>query len=265
MAVVAPASLVWAIAAPLPPPAATHEGPTALPAPGPAAAGDLPAGLAPVIAAALAPPDCTWRPTSDGFAAANPAQDLAVGFTRAGALRVTAGGAGRTAGPVRESAFGRQGTGYEAPPQPDLVANGARVEYRRGPVTEWYVNDGRGLEQGFTLDARPAGTGPRQWSWRCLPAGLRPVLDPGDSLSLRRRRNHLALRRSPRLRRPRPRRAPRLGVAGAKVTLTVDDAGAAYPLTIDPIIATQEAHLSPSDPAFDQFGPRWRSRAIPPW
>lgn len=32
-----------------------------------------------------------------------------------------------------------------------------RVEYRRGDLVEWYVNDHRGLEQGFTLSQRPAG------------------------------------------------------------------------------------------------------------
>ncbi len=34
-------------------------------------------------------------------------------------------------------------------------AAGHRVEYRRGLVDEWYVNDARGLEQGFTIPARP--------------------------------------------------------------------------------------------------------------
>lgn len=36
-------------------------------------------------------------------------------------------------------------------PRPD----GARVRYARGPVDEWFVNDRRGLEQGFTLHAPP--------------------------------------------------------------------------------------------------------------
>ena len=31
-----------------------------------------------------------------------------------------------------------------------------RVEYRRGPLTEWYVNTTMGLEQGFTIEAPPA-------------------------------------------------------------------------------------------------------------
>ena len=39
------------------------------------------------------------------------------------------------------------------PVEPEV--NGNRVEYRRGPLVEWYVNDERGLEQGFTLRERP--------------------------------------------------------------------------------------------------------------
>ena len=33
-------------------------------------------------------------------------------------------------------------------------ARASRIEYRRGPVTEWYLNGPAGLEQGFT-SARP--------------------------------------------------------------------------------------------------------------
>jgi hypothetical protein len=32
-----------------------------------------------------------------------------------------------------------------------------RVEYRRGPVTEWYANKPTGLEQGFDLAEPPEG------------------------------------------------------------------------------------------------------------
>ena len=39
----------------------------------------------------------------------------------------------------------------------DHAAN--RVVYRHGSLEEWYVNGPLGLEQGFTLGARPAGHG----------------------------------------------------------------------------------------------------------
>ena len=39
----------------------------------------------------------------------------------------------------------------------EVVATDNRIEYRRGDLVEWYVNDRRGLEQGFTLSQRPGG------------------------------------------------------------------------------------------------------------
>ena len=54
------------------------------------------------------------------------------------------------------------GYGYEGAIQPvapaTLSAEGDRVEYRRGGLTEWYVNDERGLKQGFTIAARATRT-----------------------------------------------------------------------------------------------------------
>ena len=38
---------------------------------------------------------------------------------------------------------------------PEIIEN--RVEYRRGSVTEWYVNTRTGLEQGFTIASPPDG------------------------------------------------------------------------------------------------------------
>ena len=48
------------------------------------------------------------------------------------------------------------GYGYEGDVRPlepaEPQAEKERVEYRRGPVTEWYVNRPGGLEQGFELE-----------------------------------------------------------------------------------------------------------------
>jgi hypothetical protein len=54
--------------------------------------------------------------------------------------------------------YGRQAelrTAHEAP----LVPQGNRGERDRGGIVEWYVNDSRGLEQGFTLNAPPPSSG----------------------------------------------------------------------------------------------------------
>ena len=46
------------------------------------------------------------------------------------------------------------GTDAVAPMLAPLIA-GTRVEYRRGNLTEWYLNGPLGVEQGFTLAAPP--------------------------------------------------------------------------------------------------------------
>src|SRR5262245_18504949 len=55
----------------------------------------------------------------------------------------------------------RIGRGAErtAVPEGTLHAEGARVEIRRGDVTEWYENRPEGLEQGFTLSDFAASPG----------------------------------------------------------------------------------------------------------
>ena len=56
------------------------------------------------------------------------------------------------------------GYGYDGamepvqPVQPGSIkASGHRIEYRRGVLTEWYVNSNQGLEHGVTLREPPAG------------------------------------------------------------------------------------------------------------
>ena len=59
------------------------------------------------------------------------------------------------------SGWGYEGSVALAPPlRPDTIkASGNIVEYGRGSLTEWYVNDERGFEQGVTLSEPPAGKG----------------------------------------------------------------------------------------------------------
>lgn len=40
-----------------------------------------------------------------------------------------------------------------------LMVDGNQISYSRGTVTEWYINNNRGLEQGFTIESHPSGAG----------------------------------------------------------------------------------------------------------
>src|SRR5262245_7895893 len=55
--------------------------------------------------------------------------------------------------------YGHEGDVRPLPDAEPVVSNG-RTEYRRGPLTEWYVNRPEGLEQAFVLKRPPPrGTG----------------------------------------------------------------------------------------------------------
>lgn len=110
----------------------------------------------------------TWQDETalDGLAGAhqapNRAQNLRTYFTPDG-IRVLPRMAHRTVAPAWEwglalASWGRAAGGRQvqaAALRPHMRVDGNRVEYRRGDLVEWYVNDTRGLEQGFTLSRRP--------------------------------------------------------------------------------------------------------------
>ncbi len=150
------------------------------------------------------------------------------------------------------------------PPPAKLKASGARVEYQRAGITEWYVNDPRGLEQGFTLFERP-GTpkeGERLTISVGVSGGLRPVLSSaGDAVLLQSSEGgHKTVLRYAGLhaRDARGREvASRLEV-DRDIRLVIEDAAAEYPLVVDPVVTAtwpQQAELTAADGASnDSFG-----------
>ncbi len=130
---------------------------------------------------------------------------------------------------------------------PSTKAN--RVEYRRGDLTEWYTNGPLGLEQGFTLERATGETvdGPLTLAF-ALSGDLSASLDPG-ARSLTLERNGAAVLHYAGLMAmdAKGRDLPAwLELAGHDLRLRVDDAGAAYPLTIDPIIGATKLNNNTS-------------------
>ncbi len=136
-------------------------------------------------------------------------------------------------------AMGREG-GMR--PVADVVpeASGGRVRYRRDAVDEWYRNVPEGIEQGFDVASRPEGTGPliiEQALESSLalksasPEGL--VFEDGglEVLSYRDLKAFDAGGRS-----LKAWMAPGEGV----LRLVVEDAGAVYPVRIDPLSTTAQ-------------------------
>src|SRR5437879_2701133 len=79
------------------------------------------------------------------YQATNPAHDLRARFTPQEASVVVSGSG--------YAGLRLECVGSQPLPEAQLAVNGNRIEYRRGAVTEWYVNDTRGLEQGFVVES----------------------------------------------------------------------------------------------------------------
>ena len=96
-------------------------------------------------------------PQKGVFSAPNRAQDLRTYFTPEGPRVV------RRTTEKSSWSWGLELVGYGAensitPMPAKRVPVGNRMEYQRGELVEWYVNDAQGLEQGFTVHTSPSAT-----------------------------------------------------------------------------------------------------------
>ncbi|MBI4516452.1 MAG: FG-GAP repeat protein [Deltaproteobacteria bacterium] len=135
------------------------------------------------------------------------------------------------------------------------VADRNRVEYRRGALTEWYVNGPQGLEQGFTLESPPARTGGPltievEFSGGFHGAGDEEtnaiaLTDQGGGRAILRYRGVHAYDADGR------DLGAWLEARGSRVLLRVDDTNARYPVVVDPFV--QKAKLTAADGAASDF------------
>ena len=171
-----------------------------------------------------------------GLQAPNRAQNLRTYFEATG-IRIhdrTANGAPELLS-LSLSGVGR-GSSLSAIGPGDVTSSGSRVEIRRDGLVEWYENSAAGLEQGFMLAERPAGEGPLvvELALRGAAASLRGdavIFAAGNGRRLRYDElvaiDTSGRTLSARLSAPMPDR----------VRIEVEDAGALYPLVIDPLIS----------------------------
>jgi hypothetical protein len=199
----------------------------------------LPAAARGAVSTALGRDDARFavRPAGTGLVARNGGHGLRIRFDRTGVglslrgepLHVRLAGIGR----------GEALTTLARDVAPVATAN--RVEYRRGEVTEWYTNGPLGLEQGFTVDRRPAGGGPLTLALALSGALARDASATGTEA----RFGPLAYRGLV-VNDATGRLLPaRLALASGRLSIRVDDADAAYPVRIDPFF--QLAKLTASD------------------
>jgi hypothetical protein len=211
----------------------------AAPAAQPSGWAQLPAAARGPVAAAVASHDPRYRltPSASGLTARNPVQGLELRFSPAGVdvrrgtgeLRLAL----RTVG--RGDAVRRL---VEVAPR--VVASNRTVFHRAG-LSEWYANGPLGLEQGFTLQHRPAGQGELTFT-----VGLSGSLAAAASQSGRAVTFGSLTYRGLVVTDARGRKLPaHVRLAHGRLLIGVDDRGAAYPVRVDPFI--QSAELIASD------------------
>ncbi|NIM01108.1 MAG: hypothetical protein GTN89_09370 [Acidobacteria bacterium] len=139
-----------------------------------------------------------------------------------------------------------------------LFAKGNRLEHRRENLIEWYVNDRRGLEQGFTLAAPPPGDRTERLSLKLAASGsLTTVVDNESDVRLIDQAGRTVLRYAGLLAWDATGRElpARLASSSDGLLIEVDDRRATYPVTIDPTVVRANAKMTAGDAAsFDEFG-----------
>ena len=197
------------------------------------AAGILPMGALMPISATLGRDDATYAvlPVGKAFRAGNPRQGFTAEFSERGVVVANQGASFR----VKFAGFG----GTTDPGRVLPIARENRVEYRRGALTEWYVNGPAGLEQGFTLSAPPeersSGTAEIALEYS---GDLEPHVEKDlGGLLLKRSDGSTALRYSGLVARDADGRplAASMQLDGNILKLVVDDRAARYPMIVDPL------------------------------
>ena len=200
----------------------------------------VPMGWAAEVTGGLAREEYGFRDDARGASVAAP--------NRAQGLRLTVAPAGlqvepRTgdAAPFRlELALRRIGrSGELRPVEPGRVVGvGERAEIRRASLTEWFVNAPRGLEHGLELDGpRPAGDAPYALEFQLGGSLLGAAAGPG-AVGLRDAAGRPVLSYAGLVVRDAGgREVPaRFLLAPGTLTIEIDDRGAAWPLTVDPLL-----------------------------
>jgi uncharacterized repeat protein (TIGR01451 family) len=152
------------------------------------------------------------------------------------------------------SSFGR-GKLLNHLPASKVVKSAGRLEYRRGQLTEWYRVTPLGLEQGFTIQSAPRGLGQLtllldvQTDLQGNPTGdASGVIFSNDSDQALHYDNLRAVDAKGK------ELKASMSYAGGQVTIQVNDRGAAYPITIDPLVYLQYKLIAVDGAGSDAFG-----------
>jgi PGF-pre-PGF domain-containing protein len=132
-------------------------------------------------------------------------------------------------------------------------ADGKVLVIHRAEYTEWYLNDDAGIEQGMTLHVRPNGTGRLRVLFD-LSGDLVPSLS-GQTLFLSGNNGPVFAYTGLKAWDAAGRDLPaRLILEGNRLSWEIDDSGALYPVSIDPLVSQVQMLTSSDGKANDHFG-----------
>ncbi len=197
--------------------------------------------------------------TGAALEAANPSQGFRAGFGAAGVeVRPSDVAAHDWLWSMQFTAIAR-GDRRTAVGPATVTGSGDRVEYRHAAgLTEWYVNRPGGIEHGFTIEAAPhEGASGALELVLAVTGDLAPRLSPaGDLIQFVSADGRAVLGyRDLHAWDASGRALPsRMGVASGDVRLVVDDRGAQYPITVDPIVYSVSLLVPTGGGVDDEFG-----------
>ncbi len=182
-------------------------------------------------------------PTASGLQAPNRAHNLRTYFDATGIRVVDRSEPGSPELlALRLVGWGR-GESLELVAAGEVTSEGARVEIARPGLVEWYLNSPAGLEQGFDVSRRPPGAGPLVLELsldgaRAALEGHHIVLTSATGRRLE--YGHLVATDATGRSWPARLEVP----APNAIRIQIDEGGAVYPLTIDPLLtATANTQL----------------------
>ena len=201
-------------------------------------------------------------PKLDGQPAAASGHNTTQGFdfelSRAGLVVGDGEGVDQRSLELRWTGLGR-GTAVEPVAEADAIeVNGNWASLARaGGLAEWYLNGPLGLEQGFTLNERPAGKDGELIIELSVAGDEPPVLSADGKEVLLGGADSDRLHYSDLFAQDAAGRAldAHMRVTGTTIQLVIDDAMARYPLVVDPLVWVEQQKLvAPDATAFDRFG-----------
>ncbi len=192
------------------------------------------------------------------YQAPNRSQNLRTYFTATGIRIIPRVFDGKTppwAWGIRLSGYGFDGNVQPIGAPTQTTVNQNRFEYQyttntQSPITEWYINDERGIEQGFTLNAPPPGNGSQIVLDLTINSSLIPCMSAdGEAIEFATAGGVTVLRYSDLSAVDAAGRTlpAYLSVSSGKkypdessIILTIDATNARYPVSVDPLTTTPD-------------------------